>query len=268
MGLGSSVVTAYCRWPSHPGKRQLANTLANWLLPEQGMLVTFPDGIRLWLHPTEPAEYAVLVRQNTEPVTHAFLKANLKPGQLALSSGIGIGRTLITLSKIVGPTGKVVGIESRPASLLRAQGNLNANELPDNIILVAGQLGAQPGVHPNDEINSVEKSSPKNRHAIHVIIESLPELLYRLSLRRADLLILENAGHEKEILKGITPASRPHVVIFKVTKGTDANSTLCRLAELGYRTFDLQGNAATDGMPAAEKHLVATDRDDLIWMQR
>ena len=264
MGLGSSLITAYCRWPSHPGKRQLANKLARWLLPERGAPVTLADGNRLWLHPSEPAEYAVLVRQNAEPATHTFLKANLKPGQLALSSGVGLGRTVITLSKLVGPTGKVVGIEPRPESLLRVRNNLNANELPDNIILVAGQLGAQPGVLLNDDIKSASKNVSK-RHSIHVIVESLPELLYRLSLRRADLLVLENTGREKEILQGITPASRPHIVLFKVVKGSDPSSTLSRLTELGYRVFDLQGNAITDNASAAEKHLIATDRDDLIW---
>ena len=265
MGLGSSLVTAYCRWPSHPGKRQLANKFANWLLPERGTLVTLGDGTRIWLHPADPGEYAILVRQNSEPATHAFLKANLKPGQLALSAGVGLGRTLITLSQIVGPTGKVIGIEPLPATLLRVRDNLDANELPDNVVLVAGQLGAQPAVLPNDELNPAGKNSPKKHRAIHVIVESLPELLYRLGLRRADLLVLENTGREKEILQGITPASRPHVVMFRATKGIDAGPTLSRLTELGYRTFDLQGNAVADSAAATEKHVVATDRDDLIW---
>jgi len=264
MGLGNSVVTGYVRWPSHPGQRALATWLARKLLPERGTLVRLKDESRLWLNPTNPKDFAAIRHLDAAPKLATFLIANVKPGQLTLAAGVGNGLTLIRLSKLVGPDGKVIGIEPSPAALLRSRENILANELPDNISLIAGRLGAQAAVLA-EKPSMNGKAISHLRGQIHVLTESLPELLYRLGLRRADLLLLDETAPAPEILQGITPASRPRILVFARITTSELDSIRGRIVELGYKCLNTSGKELPSTLPPLDEFIVATDRDDLIW---
>lgn len=265
MGLGSSVVTGYVRWPSHPGQRWLTRWLARRLLSERGIIIRLNDGSRLWLNPADADDFAILRHLDATPRLASFLQANVKPGQLVLSTGVGNGLTLIRLSKLVGPEGKVIGIEHRPAALLRAHENVLANELSDNISFIAGRLGSQAGISADGpSLTGKEKAS--RRRQIQVLTESLPELLYRLSLRRADFLLLDDTAHSREILQGITPASRPRLILFTRIAQDDVVSLQARITELGYRCFNPTGEEQNSANASFGDYLVATDREDIQWL--
>lgn len=265
MGLGNSVVTGYVRWPSHPGQRSLATWLSRKLLPERGTLVRLKDGCRLWLNPTIAHEFSAIRHLDMAPKLAAFLTANVKPGQLAIAAGVGNGLSLVRLSRLVGPDGKAIGIESNPRALLRAHENILANELPDNVSLIAGQLGAQAGILADSpSTNGREKAV--RRGQIQVLTESLPELLYRLGLRRADLLLMEDVTHLQGILQGITPASRPRMLLVNHSSAKEMDLVTSRICDLGYSLFDPSGHPLQENLPIASPFVVATDRDELKWL--
>ncbi|MBX9652768.1 hypothetical protein K2Y11_04030 [bacterium] len=265
MGLGSSVVTGYIRWPSHPGQRSLATWLSRKLLPERGTLIRLKDGSCLWLTPTTAHDFAAIRHLDMAPKLAAFLATNIRPGQLTIAAGVGNGLSLIRLSKLVGADGKVIGIEPNPRSILRARENILANELPDNVSLIAGQLGAQAGILAGSPSpNGKDKAA--HRAQIQVLTESLPELLYRLGLRRADLLLIDGTAHLQEILQGITPASRPRMILVNGGKSSDAELLINRLKELGYRVNDPAGQTISKNTFAASDYLIATDREDVTWL--
>lgn len=265
MGLGNSVVTGYVRWPSHPGQRSLATWLSRKLLPERGTLVRLKDGCRLWLNPTIAHEFSAIRHLDMAPKLAAFLTANVKPGQLAIAAGVGNGLSLVRLSRLVGPDGKAIGIESNPRALLRAHENILANELPDNVSLIACKLGAQAGILA-DSPSTNGKEKAVRRGQIQVLTESLPELLYRLGLRRADLLLMEDATHLQGILQGITPASRPRMLLFtRITNG-EFDLSLNRIADIGYTCFNSLGEVLTPTIKVIDELIVATDRDDIQWL--
>lgn len=265
MGLGSSVVTGYIRWPSHPGQRSLATWLSRKLLPERGTLIRLKDGNCLWLTPTTAHDFAAIRQLDMAPKLAGFLATNIRPGQLTIAAGVGNGLSLIRLSKLVGADGKVIGIEPNPRTILRARENILANELPDNVSLIAGQLGAQAGILAGPpSTNGKDKAA--RRAQIQVLTESLPELLYRLGLRRADLLLIDGTAHLQEILQGITPASRPRMILFtRITNG-EFDLSLNRIADIGYTCFNSLGEVLTPTIKVIDELIIATDRDDIRWL--
>jgi SAM-dependent methyltransferase len=75
------------------------------------------------------AEHERLIRQAERigPITERlFRTAGIAPGQQVLDLGSGIGDVAMLVAKLVGPSGKVVGIERDASSIARAQGRVAA----------------------------------------------------------------------------------------------------------------------------------------------
>ena len=70
------------------------------------------------------AEHERLIRQAARfaPVTERlFCEAGIGPGQRVLDLGSGVGDVAMLVSRLVGPTGEVVGIERDASSIARAK---------------------------------------------------------------------------------------------------------------------------------------------------
>ena len=280
MGLGAGIVRTFCRGPHYRGKIRIARWLAERFLPEKGLEHTLADGTTLNLHPRDWIEYRLLQRGNYEPKTLAFLEKNLRPGQQAVLAGVNIGLHVIAAARAVGAEGKVVGVEPQPASLLRARDNIMLNKLPDNIFLVSGALSPNPAILPMDPApahNSGMASfigQEKSSCPFRIIAEPLPEMLYRLGLRRPDFMLLDVEGFEEEVLQGFTPSSRPRILVMEVNEdhlaraGSSEQKIYGKLADLRYKSFDLTGKPATANQPVEEFNVVAIadDAGEVNWV--
>jgi ubiquinone/menaquinone biosynthesis C-methylase UbiE len=74
-------------------------------------------------------EYERLQRQArlVEPMTERLLhKAGIGPGQRVVDLGAGVGDVSLLLSRLVGPTGEVVGLERDPRSVAHARARASA----------------------------------------------------------------------------------------------------------------------------------------------
>ncbi|MBY0586836.1 FkbM family methyltransferase [bacterium] len=282
MTWGEWLVRAYCRGAHYRGKIRVARWLAKRFLPAEGGVYTLADGTRLLLHPRDWIEYRLLQRETYEPVTLAFLRANLKEGHQAVLAGVNIGLHVLISASMVKPTGKVVGVEPQPSSLLRARQNILLNDgLAAHVFLVSAALGAEAGLAgmvPAPEHNSGMASLVDQRDEplpFSIVVETLPELLYRLKLRRPDLMLLDVEGFELPVLRGITPSTRPKIMIVESksdhqTKGGASERELFdQLTSMGYDLFDLRGQPAVAGQELVEFNLIAVARDapPIVWVK-
>lgn len=269
-GVGAKIVRWYCRGRHYRGKIHVARWLGRMLLPVEGGKYTLADGTRMLLHPRDWIEYRLLQRGDYEPLTLDFLRMNLKPGQTAVLAGVNIGLHVIVASRAVGPTGRVIGVEPQPASVLRARQNILLNDLPDNVLLVSGGLGSQRCILPMAPAPSHNSGmasfvdSTEERCRLQIDVRPLAELLGQLGMRRPDLTLLDVEGFELEVLRGIDRETAPKLMIVETKgkhlekAGASEQALFDRLKELGYQSFhDLHGEAASVGSDLAEFNLVA-----------
>jgi FkbM family methyltransferase len=223
-----------------------------------------------------------LQRGSYEPITLAFLRANLKEDHQAVFAGVNIGLHVVVAANLVKPKGKIVGVEPQPASLLRARQNLLLNGLAEQVTLVAAALGPESGLAPMSpapEHNSGMASLVDGNDQplpFTVVIETLPELLYRLKLRRPDLMLLDVEGFELPVLRGISPSTRPRCLIVEckadhqAKAGATQQQLFDQLRDMGYDLFDLHGQPATAGVDLPEFNLIALAKDapPTVWVDR
>lgn len=90
----------------------------------------------------------------SQPTTVAFMLELLdpKPGERVLDVGSGSGWTTALLAKLVGPTGKVLGVERIPALVSFGQENLKKYALENASISLAGKELGLPAEAPFDKI--------------------------------------------------------------------------------------------------------------------
>ena len=90
----------------------------------------------------------------SQPSTIAFMLELLKPqkGEKILDLGSGSGRTSALLSKVVGATGHVYGVEIIPELVERGRKNLEKYHLSQATILPAGKEYGLPEQAPFDKI--------------------------------------------------------------------------------------------------------------------
>ena len=80
-----------------------------------------------------------------EPNLSTFLQRRLAPGDTFIDVGANSGWFTAMGAHLVGPTGKVVGIEASPAIARRLQANLDRNGFENTRVLVAAAM-AGPGL--------------------------------------------------------------------------------------------------------------------------
>jgi FkbM family methyltransferase len=162
----------------------------------------------------------------------------------------------------------VVGVEPQPASLIRARANLLLNDLPDNVRLVAGALGASQDFLPMAPAPSHNSGAATfldaggERRPFQIPVWPLGGLLRRLGVGRPDLFLLDVEGFELEALRGVEPDAAPRLVVVECKgrhlerAGATEEALFERLAELGYRCFDLHGRPAAPGDDLVEFNVV------------
>ncbi len=90
----------------------------------------------------------------SQPTVVAFMLELLAPatGEWVEDIGSGSGWTTALLAYLVGPTGRVIGVERVPELVLFGQKNLAKYQLPQAEIHQAGQMIGEPASAPFDKI--------------------------------------------------------------------------------------------------------------------
>jgi FkbM family methyltransferase len=254
--------------PEHPGKLPFSRWLGAKLFPENGAVFEVDGKIRMYLHTDDWIDFVLLRSGIYEPLTLAFLKQNLLPGQRALLAGVNNGLHVIVSARCVGPTGIIIGVEPQPRSIYKAYRNIQLNHLEADIRLVAGALGNRSELlpmadAPKDNSATASLFHSPSRTAFAIFADSVPAILARTGVTKIDLMLLDVEGYEMNVLNGFTEDCRPPLVIVEVNPPllkeqglTDADIHGV-LARLGYGCWSLDGRAAVAGEPLPEQNLIA-----------
>lgn len=256
----------YFRAPEHPGKLRVVRWLSKTAVPEAGVVAPVRGNVRLYLHPRDWIEYLLLRGDDYEPLTLAFLRSNLRPGDGAILAGVNFGLHVAVAAGAVGENGLVLGVEPQAAALLRTRLNLDLNRLLARVRLVQASLGSREGLVP------MAWSVPENAGAASLLDEGQGFFTPMLSLDSVKgllgehpfrLLLLDVQGYELEALRGLRLEDGPQLAIveldpeFLSRAGTTASAVVEVFTAAGYRIYDVHGNPPRDLLDLPERNFVA-----------
>jgi FkbM family methyltransferase len=260
------LIVRYLRAPEHPGKLRLVRALGRTMVPERGVVARVAQDLELYLHHRDWIEYLLLRGDAYEPLTLAFLEANLHPGDAAVLAGTNFGLHVARAAHCVGEAGLVIGVEPQPAALLRTRLNLALNGLLSNVKLIQGALGRA------EQVTFMPWSDPQNAGAASLFdrgpgfyvqvlrLDSLLPVLWRGRLR---LLLLDVQGYESDALAGVNLVDGPELAVIELDPeflgraGVTAHEIAQTLLTAGYSLFDLHGNSSLSLEELPERNLVA-----------
>jgi len=194
-----------------------------------------------------------------ESETQELMRKLVKPGDIVIDGGAHAGFYTRLLSKLVGPTGKVIAVEAHPATealLRRNVGGLG------NVQVAGCALGATDGETLLFEQTSGSAGHSTSSHKPGLVasrtvsVRPLPALLEEYGLSRFDFLKLDIEGTEPEVLATLDGMDRldDFSVIFEIKRyileasGLTPEELLRKLLESGYKvmTDDCQLVAGND----------------------
>lgn len=187
-----------------------------------------------------------------EPNLSAFIQGRLQQGDTFIDVGANSGWFTAMGAALVGPTGRVVGVEASPVIAARLQANLNRNGFSHARVVNAAATSEPclvdivPGPAEHTGLTHIEKSHSSD--AVQVRGDTLPSLLTDEEIASARLVKIDVEGAEYDVIAGLAPAlSRfPESCEFVVEVGPDrAESTdqidglLAAFTDAGYTPYVL-----------------------------
>lgn len=266
MKLTDWVLAKYFQSSEHPGKLRVVRWLGRRVLPERGIRVTQPDGLRLYLHPRDWIEYLLLRGSEYEPLTLDFIRSNLASGDGAVFAGVNFGQHVAVAARAVGDTGLLIGVEPQPSALLRCRANLELNGLEQQVRLVSAALGAKQAMARmawSDPDNAGAASLFDTGGGFSTVVIPIETVLSELGQRPLKLVLLDVQGFELEVLRGLEPATRPQILIVEIDQrfllqaGVSADQIGELLRGRDYRLCNLFGEEVTQLDPLPENNVVA-----------
>lgn len=254
----------YVRTPEHPMKYRIVQWLGRHGFPERGILTVAHPGLQFRLHPRDWIEYRLLSGEAYEPLTLAFLSANLRSGDTAVLAGVNFGQHVATAARAVGPSGRVIGVEPQPSALLKAWETLQLNGLQRCVTLVAAALGSEDDILPmtwSDPRNAGAASLLDTGDGLYVPVLRLPQVLQAVGSPQVRMLLLDVQGFEANVLNGLEGAPLPEIVVVEIDdsfiarSGLKPRDLLCQIESMGYALWCL------DGTPAAPTSVVFPERN-------
>jgi FkbM family methyltransferase len=163
-----------------------------------------------------------------------------RPGDVVVDAGAGVGGEVRLLSRLVGPSGRVISVEAHPRTYRYLVDTVRLNRL-SNVTTVpvaltgrAGpvRLGNDPGHHIGNAVTTSRTGS------VVVAGLTLPEVMARAGVDRVDLLKLNIEGAELDTLRaaGAVLDRIGHVAVschdFTATSATDSRRTFAPVRDL------------------------------------
>lgn len=142
-----------------------------------------------------------------EPNLTRLLQRRLAPGDTYIDVGANSGWFTAMGAHLVGPTGKVVGIEASPSLARRLQANLDLNGFENTRVIVAaamagpGEVEIVPG--PDEHTGLTRISTSHTAAAVRVPGEALPALLTDEEIATARVVKIDVEGAEYAVVAGL-----------------------------------------------------------------
>jgi FkbM family methyltransferase len=184
-------------------------------------LVT-PTGSGLWVHRYRDGALVYPSVDGDSPSYHEAAtlagfcyRYRPRPGDVVMDIGAGIGEQVLTFSRLVGPTGKVVAVEAHPTTYEGLRRTVEINGL-DNVTTVHAAIADQAGMTTMDGGGSRGYlGAAAHGGDTPVPAETLDGLVAELEIDRIDLLKMNIEGAEQLAIRDMeqTAARTSNVVV-------------------------------------------------------
>lgn len=213
-----------------------------------------PDGFRYAGNTADFLGLMVYLFGVWEPNLSAFLRARLGPGDTFIDVGANSGWFTAFGAHLVGPTGRVVGVEASAEIARRLQDNLDRNDFRHARVVIAAataepcMVEVVPGPVGNTGLTRIERAGTATAAAVQVPGYTLPSMLTDEEIATARVVKIDVEGAEYGVIAGLaTDLDRfPDTCEFVVEIGPDragADGDLDRLLEVftrrGYVAYEL-----------------------------
>ncbi len=187
-----------------------------------------------------------------EVATLRLMHRLVRPGHVVVDVGANIGYHTLTLSRLVGPNGKVLAFEPHPVTRARLEANLAANDCHNvNVfpIALSDREGAGKLFEPTETAAHGQSSLRARGEWRAVDCRTAPLDALLSDLPRLDLIKIDVEGAEGLVLAGareILQRFRPHVIIERNDEALAA--------------FGTDFNKIAAGLPGYESALIEAPR--------
>lgn len=194
---------------------------ASWKLGEAAVeLIQRATGFHVPDERLQPYAIALpMLLQTYERSTVRVIKQFVRPGMIAIDGGAHVGYFTRILSKLVGPSGRVLAFEIYPETLNLLRGNVR--ELA-NVEVIDAALGPidgsailfeSPGLSSG---HSATATKPGLVARSHLPMRSVSSVLEERGLQRADFIKLDIEGAEPSVIRSLPNA--PVSIIFEAKR--------------------------------------------------
>jgi len=252
---------------SFPGQSRVVNALLRWSAPHPSRLK--PQGMQVWLDPSEWLQRDIMRLGGTEPFTTLLIERLLKKGDLYLDVGAHIGVMTLVARQRVGCTGHVIAIEPQPYNCDRILENWLLNGYSNLSLYAAAASDLDSTVsfalQPKTDrarlciTSEVDNNSPKV-FVQTIRLDSIPRLKNCHSVK---LLKVDVEGHELAVLRGLGSSigSVRNVILELLgpvaSIGEQHREIIQLLRHSGFRLNDVTGRQWCEGCELVENNLWA-----------
>lgn len=206
------------------------------------------DGRRYWLDASLYLDGEIIHYGEFEADSTALVRALVRPGDVVADVGANIGYYTVLLSKLVGPSGRIIAFE--PTEIYRElnQRNLAENDSANVELLPYGLSDARTTLEVSiaggsATLHWAEPDAPPERESIE--LRTLDEVAAELDLQRLDFVKIDVDGHEPAFLEGAweTLDRLEPLVLLEIahlnylTAGVDALSFYQGLVKRGWHLY-------------------------------
>lgn len=135
----------------------------------------------------------------------SFHRYEPKLGDTILEIGAEFGTETVSLSRAVGPTGRVIAIEAHPYTCELLSKTVELNHLENVIVLNLAVVDAQRSMTITDDVESTVANSVMTNEAGGILVAgiTIDEIVRRYSISRIDLLKMNIEGAEGLAILGM-----------------------------------------------------------------
>ena len=141
--------------------------------------------------------------QCDEFTREVFLPAySIRPGDVVLDVGAGIGTEVVPFSRMVGDSGRVIAVEAHPTTYAKLERVCRANNLRNVELIHAAVMDSDATVRITDLQAESYLENKIGTEGVPVPAITIPGLVAKLNLDRIDFLKMNIEGAELPALRG------------------------------------------------------------------
>jgi FkbM family methyltransferase len=172
--------------------------------------LTLPTGVRMELDGRDFVTQTLLMTEIWEPDVTRWVTSSLKPGDVFVDVGAHVGYYTLLAGKLVGESGRVVGVEPNPATFARLQRDVALNPFRNIAVRKVACTDQETTLKffqapiDNTGTSSINKTNAHEGNEISVPGVPLDKIVQDLGIKRVDLVKIDVEGAEMMVLGGMT----------------------------------------------------------------